>query len=81
MSDETRAIFEWLARFMKTVEDGAIDTDEAQEILLALAEVAERLKECLGRRWWRWVCSAAALCFREGAAELKRKEEQAHADE
>ncbi len=75
MSEETKAIFEWLGRFIKTVEDGAIDPEEAQEILLALSEMAERVKDCLGRRWWRWVCTAVAMCLREGAEEIKRKEE------
>lgn len=80
VNEETKAIFEWLARFIKTLEDGAIDPEEAQEILLTLSEMAERLKGCLSRRWWRWVCTAAALCFREGAEEIKRKEQETNGD-
>jgi len=78
VNDETRAILEWLGRFIKTVEDGAIDQDEAREVLLALSDLALRIKDVVGRRWWKWLCTAASLALREGAAEIKRNEEEAN---
>ena len=76
MSPETAQIIAWLSSFIKTLEDGAIDPEEAVEVLEMLAGVADRVKECLSRRWWRWVCSAAALALREGAEEIRRKQKE-----
>ena len=80
MSPETAQIIAWLSSFIRTLEDGAIDPEEAIEILEILAGVAERVKECLHRRWWRWVCSAVSLALREGAEEIRRKQEESDHD-
>jgi hypothetical protein len=68
----------WLSRFIQTLEDGSIDSEEAQDVLLTLAEMAERIKECVRRRSWKWICQVVAYCLREGAAEIKRKEDRAN---
>ncbi len=81
MTPETAQILAWLSSFIQTLEDGAIDADEAVEVLEILASVADRVKECLSRRWWRWVCSAVALALREGAEEIRRREAANHGDE
>lgn len=78
MTAETAQILAWLSSFIRTLEDGAVDPAEAIEVLETLASIVDRVKECLSRRWWRWICSAAALALREGANEIRRKEEASH---
>jgi hypothetical protein len=77
VNHETAEVLAWLSRFISTLEDGAIDSDEAAEVLSALAGVADHLKGRLGRRWWRLVCSGVAHCLREGADEIRRQEAEA----
>ena len=76
VNKETQETLRWIAKFIQTLEDGALDPEEAIAVLESLADLCEKVKGMLQRRWWRWVCTAASLCLREGAQEVRRKHEE-----
>ena len=76
MNEETQETLRWIAKFIQTLEDGALDPEEAIAVLESLADLCETVKGMVKRRWWKWVCTAAALCLKEGAQEIRRKQEE-----
>ena len=76
MTEETASVLRWLSKFVQTLEDGAIDRDEAVTILRELASLCDKVRSFLPKRWWKIVCAAVAVCLREGAEELARSVEQ-----